>query len=559
MTDPVKVLLGSRRGYAVLRNPLLNKGSAFTPAERAALGLEGILPPQFNEMPLQAQRTYANIQHQSTPIDKYVALAALQDRNEHLFYRLMADHIEEFLPIVYTPTVGQATRDYSRVFQRSRGVWLTPGMQGGMSGALRQAADGRRVRLLVVTDNESILGIGDQGAGGIGISIGKLVLYTAAAGIHPAETLPVSLDVGTDNQALLDDPLYLGRRHPRLRGAQYDAVVDEFVRAVISEFPGALLQWEDFRKENALTIMNRYRKVLPSFNDDIQGTGAVALAGLIGSGRVSGRELGDERIIVFGAGAGGLGIVRQIRAGYAQRGFDDAQIRARIAVLDSRGLIVADNEIRDEYKRELAWSREQASAVGLGNAAQRSLADVVAQFKPTVLIGASGQAGSFPEELVKQVAAHVERPVIFPLSNPNDNSEARPEDIVRWTQGRGIVAAGSPFKPVEYGGVTRRIGQANNAFIFPGLGLGALIAQAREVTDDMISVAAATLAGCVTDAEVAEGLLFPSVTRLRDVARAVAVAVIKQALHEGVAMTAVPNPEAAVAANMWEPVYPVFA
>jgi malic enzyme len=559
MTDPVKVLLGSRRGYAVLRNPLLNKGSAFTPAERAALGLEGILPPQFNEMPLQAQRTYANIQHQSTPIDKYVALAALQDRNEHLFYRLMADHIEEFLPIVYTPTVGQATRDYSRVFQRSRGVWLTPGMQGGMSGALRQAADGRRVRLLVVTDNESILGIGDQGAGGIGISIGKLVLYTAAAGIHPAETLPVSLDVGTDNQALLDDPLYLGRRHPRLRGAQYDAVVDEFVRAVISEFPGALLQWEDFRKENALTIMNRYRKVLPSFNDDIQGTGAVALAGLIGSGRVSGRELGDERIIVFGAGAGGLGIARQIRAGYAQRGFDDAQIRARIAVLDSRGLIVADNEIRDEYKRELAWSREQASAVGLGNAAQRSLADVVAQFKPTVLIGASGQAGSFPEELVKQVAAHVERPVIFPLSNPNDNSEARPEDIVRWTQGRGIVAAGSPFKPVEYGGVTRRIGQANNAFIFPGLGLGALIAQAREVTDDMISVAAATLAGCVTDAEVAEGLLFPSVTRLRDVARAVAVAVIKQALHEGVAMTAVPNPEAAVAANMWEPVYPVFA
>ncbi|HEY6598840.1 MAG TPA: NAD-dependent malic enzyme [Pseudomonadales bacterium] len=559
MTDPIKALLGSRRGYAVLRNPLLNKGSAFTPAERAALGLEGILPPQFNDMPLQAQRTYANIQRQTTPIDKYVALAALQDRNEHLFYRLMADHIEEFLPIVYTPTVGQATRDYSRVFQRSRGVWLTPGMQGGMAAALRQAADGRRVRLLVATDNESILGIGDQGAGGIGISIGKLVLYTAAAGIHPAETLPVSLDVGTDNQALLDDPLYLGRRHPRLRGAQYDAVVDEFVRAVISEFPGALLQWEDFRKENALTIMNRYRKVLPSFNDDIQGTGAVALAGLIGSGRISGRELGDERIIVFGAGAGGLGIARQIRAGYAQRGFDDAQIRARIAVLDSRGLIVADNEIRDEYKRELAWSREQANAAGLGNAAQRSLAEVVAQFKPTVLIGASGQAGSFPEELIKQVTAHVERPVIFPLSNPNDNSEARPEDIVRWTQGRGIVAAGSPFKPVEYGGVTRRIGQANNAFIFPGLGLGALIAQAREVTDDMISVAAATLAGCVTDAEVAEGLLFPSVKRLRDVARAVAVAVIKQAMHEGVAMTTVADPEAAVAANMWEPVYPVFA
>ena len=559
MTQQIKALLGSRRGYAVLRNPLLNKGSAFTPAERLALGLEGILPPQFNDMALQAQRTYANIQRQTTPIDKYVALAALQDRNEHLFYRLMADHIEEFLPIIYTPTVGQATRDFSHVFQRSRGVWITQAMQGGVAAALRQAADGRRIRLIVATDNESILGIGDQGAGGIGISIGKLALYTAAAGIHPAETLPVSLDVGTDNQALLDDPLYLGRRHARLRGAQYDAVIDEFVRAVIAEFPGAVLQWEDFRKENALTIMNRYRKVLPSFNDDIQGTGAVALAGLLGSGRVSGRELGDERIVVFGAGAGGLGIARQIRAGYAQRGFDDAQIRARIAVLDSRGLIVADNEIRDEYKRELAWSSAQANGAGLGNADRRALADVVTHFKPTVLIGASGQAGSFPEDLIKRVAAQVERPVIFPLSNPNDNSEARPEDIVRWTQGRAIVAAGSPFQPVEYGGVRRRIGQANNAFIFPGLGLGALLAQAREVTDGMISVAAATLAGCVTDAEVAEGLLFPSVKRLREVARQVAIAVVQQATLEGVATTVIADPEAIVAANMWEPVYPVYA
>ncbi len=559
MTDPILKLLGNKRGYDVLRNPLLNKGSAFTPAERVKLGLEGILPPQFNDMAMQAQRSYEGIARHAAPIDKYVALAALQDRNEHLFYRVVRDHIEEFMPIIYTPTVGQATRDFSHVFQHSRGVWITPASRGHIATALRNAAGERRIRLMVVTDNESILGIGDQGAGGIGISIGKLSLYTAAAGVHPAETLPISIDVGTDNKALLDDPLYLGRRHPRQRGAEYDALIDEFVLAVKAEFPGAVLQWEDFRKENALTIMNKYRKVLPSFNDDIQGTGAVALAGLLGACRVIGHKLSDERIVVFGAGAGGLGIARQIRAGLLQLGLDDTAIRERIAVLDSRGLIVSDNEMRDAYKSELAWSQEQASRVGLGNAAQRSLTDVVDHFKPTVLIGASGQPGSFPEALIRRVAALVERPIIFPLSNPNDNTEARPEDIVRWTDGRAIVAAGSPFQPVAYGGELRKIGQANNAFIFPGLGLGALLAEVREVTDNMINVAAASLAGCLTEAEIAEGLLFPSVRRLRDVSRGVAIAVIKQAAIDGVATKTIANPEAVVDANMWEPEYPVYA
>lgn len=559
MTAQILKLLGNKRGYDVLRNPLLNKGSAFTPAERVKLGLDGILPPQFNDMAMQAQRTYAGIERQRAPIDKYVALAALQDRNEHLFYRVVRDHIEEFMPIIYTPTVGQATREFSHVFQHSRGLWITPASRGSIAAALRNAAGERRIRLMVVTDNESILGIGDQGAGGIGISIGKLSLYTAAAGVHPAETLPISIDVGTDNKALLDDPLYLGRRHPRLRGAEYDALIDEFVMAVKSEFPGALLQWEDFRKENALTIMNKYRKVLPSFNDDIQGTGAVALAGLLGACRVIGHKLSDERIVVFGAGAGGLGIARQIRAGLVQLGLDDAAIRERIAVLDSRGLIVSDNEMRDAYKKELAWSQEQASRVGLGNSAQRGLDDVVEHYKPTVLIGASGQPGSFPEQLIRRVAAQVERPIIFPLSNPNDNAEARPEDIIRWTDGRAIVAAGSPFQPVPYGGELRKIGQANNAFIFPGLGLGALLAEVREVTDNMINVAAGSLAGCLTEAEIAEGLLFPSVRRLRDVARGVAIAVIKQAAIDGVATKSITDPEAVVAANMWEPEYPAYA
>lgn len=559
MTAQILKLLGNKRGYEVLRNPLLNKGSAFTPAERVKLGLDGILPPQFNDMAMQAQRSYAGIERHRAPIDKYVALAALQDRNEHLFYRVVRDHIEEFMPIIYTPTVGQATREYSHVFQHSRGLWITPASRGSIATALRNAAGERRIRLMVVTDNESILGIGDQGAGGIGISIGKLSLYTAAAGVHPAETLPISIDVGTDNKALLDDPLYLGRRHPRLRGAEYDALIDEFVMAVKSEFPGALLQWEDFRKENALNIMNKYRKVLPSFNDDIQGTGAVALAGVLGACRLIGHKLSDERIVVFGAGAGGLGIARQIRAGLAQLGLDDTAIRERIAVLDSRGLIVSDNEMRDAYKSELAWSQEQARRVGLGNAGQRSLDDVVEHYKPTVLIGASGQPGSFPEQLIRRVAAQVERPIIFPLSNPNDNTEARPEDIIRWTDGRAIVAAGSPFQPVPYGGELRKIGQANNAFIFPGLGLGALLAEVREVTDNMINVAAASLAGCLTEAEIAEGLLFPSVRRLRDVARGVAIAVIKQAAIDGVATKTIADPEAVVAANMWEPEYPVYA
>ncbi len=559
MSDRILKMLGSKRGYEILRNPLLNKGSAFTPAERTALGLDGIVPPQYNDMSTQAQRTYANIQCQPTPIDKYVALAALQDRNEHLFYRLLQDHIEEFVPIIYTPTVGQATRDFSRVFQRARGLWIVPTMRGHIARVLRNAADGRHIRLMVVTDNESILGIGDQGAGGIGISIGKLSLYTAAGGIHPADTLPISLDVGTDNQMLLDDPLYLGCRHARLRGAEYDALVEEFVLAVKAEFPGAVLQWEDFRKENALKIMNRYREVVPSFNDDIQGTGAVALAGLLGACRVVGRALVDERIVVFGAGAGGLGIARQIRAGLLQQGLDDAAVRSRVAVLDSRGLIVADNEIRDAYKRELAWLPQQAQQAGLGNTAQRGLAEVIEHFRPTVLIGASGQSGSFSEALLRQMARQVERPIIFPLSNPTDNAEAWPVDIVKWTEGRALVAAGSPFAPVEYAGTSRRIGQANNAFIFPGLGLGALLAEARQVTDGMINVAAQALADCLTGAEIGEGALFPPVRRLRDVARHVAVAVIRQAVADGVASKVIADPNAAVAANMWEPRYTAFA
>jgi len=555
MIDPIRRLLGNRRGYDVVRDPLLNKGSAFTSAERAGLGLAGILPPQSQDMARQARRVYGGICRQPTPLDKYVALMALQDRNEHLFYRVLTDHLEEFLPIVYTPTVGEATHGFSHVFQRARGLWVTAEMRGRVAQALANAVRGREIRLMVVTDNESILGIGDQGAGGIAISIGKLSLYVAAAGIHPATTLPVSLDVGTDNQSLLDDPLYLGMRHPRLRGAEYEALVGEFVDAVKRVCPGALVQWEDFRKDNALAIMNRYRDIVPSFNDDIQGTGAIALAALLGAGRITGRALTDERFVVLGAGAGGLGIARQIRVGLEQAGLTREQATARIAVLDSRGLLVRDNEIRDAYKRELAWSHEDAQRIGLGSTDSRSLADVVDAFHPTVLIGASGHAGSFTEPLVRRLASHVERPVIFPLSNPTDNAEARPADLIRWTDGRALVAAGSPFAPVDYDGKRYRIAQGNNAFVFPGLGLGILLCGAQRVTDAMITAAVSGVTACLTDIEAADGQLLPGVNRLRDVARLVAVAVIEQAQRDGVATRAVPDPIGFVTASMWQPEY----
>jgi malic enzyme len=546
-----------KSGYQLVRDPLLNKGSAFTGAERAALGLEGILPPRHNDMDAQARRTYANVQRATTPIDKYVALAALQDRNEHLFYRLLHDHLREFMPIIYTPTVGQATQDFSRVFQRSRGVWITPAMRGRIRAVLRNAAAGRHIRLLVTTDNESILGIGDQGAGGIAISIGKLSLYTAAAGIHPAHTLPVSLDVGTDNEALLGDELYLGWREPRLRGAPYDELVAEFVTAVRDEFPGALLQWEDFRKDNALRILDRFRTVVPSFNDDIQGTGAIALAGVVTSGRITGRKLADERILVYGAGAAGLGITRALREGLKLAGVNEPE--RNVAVLDSKGLLVDDVPARDAYKRELAWPAALAAAMKLGDTQRRSLMDVISAYQPTVLIGASGRAGSFDETAIRAVATAIEHPVIFPLSNPTSNAEARPADIVAWTEGRAVVAAGSPFEPVTYAGRTIQVGQGNNAFIFPGLGLGALLCAAKEVTDTMIAAAARSLEGCVTQDELDSGLLYPSVARLRDAARVVAVAVIEQAVRDGSAVPMPGNLADVVAAAMWEPVYPDYA
>ncbi len=554
---PVKTQHTQLRGYALMREPLLNKGSAFTPDERTLLGLHGLLPPACNTQDQQASRVYDRLSTIADPLDRYRELASLQDRNEHLYYRILLDHLAELMPVVYTPTVGLATQRFSEVFQRGRGVWITPADRGHIRERLENAAAGRDIRLTVVTDNESILGIGDQGAGGMAISVGKLALYTAGAGIDPAATLPVSLDVGTNNKALLQNDRYLGWASERMTGEPYQALVEEFVEAFADLFPAALIQWEDLRKDNALSVLERYRHRVLSFNDDIQGTGAVALAGVLSALRVTGGSLVDQRIVIYGAGAAGLGIARQIKAALRREGVAEDDLHRCLATLDSRGLLTDERDYPDEYKAQLAWPVAFAREHDIED--DRSLEAVVAGYRPTVLIGTSGQAGAFHESLVREMASAVDAPVILPMSNPTANYEAVPADLLGWTDGRAMIATGSPFAPVEHAGRTVHIGQGNNVFLFPALGLGSLLAAAREVTDDMISRAAFALAEQVTDDELERGLLYPDVARLRDITAASAAAVCDEAFAGGVAQAERP-PDLAAAARqaMWTPDYPVF-
>ena len=540
------------RGLQLLNHPMYNRSTAFTRDERRELGLAGLLPDVVSSIEQQARRAYGNIARKTEPLERFIGLGALQDRNEHLFYKVLGEHLEEFLPVVYTPTVGQACQQYSRIFRRARGLWITPEHKGRMTEVLANAPY-EDVRLIVVTDNERILGLGDQGAGGMGIPVGKLALYVAAAGIHPAQTLPVSLDVGTDNQELLGDDLYIGWRQPRLRGEAYDAVVDEFVRAVKQRFPKALLQWEDFKQWNAFRLLERYRKELPSFNDDIQGTAAVAVAGIFAASRAAGRKLTDERLVIAGAGAAGVGIARLFQGALRREGLDGEALRPAVALLNSKGLVV---DASDEYRRDLAWTGDLAAAHGLG--AGSSLLDVVRAAKPTVLVGVSGAPGLFSEEVVRTMASQVERPVVFPLSNPTSSSEARPADVLAWTDGRALVATGSPFDPVDAGGRTVRIGQGNNAFVFPGVGLGVLVSEAREVTDGMFAVAADALAAQLPEEDLQAGSLFPRIAGLRAITARVAEAVVRQAVSEGVARNPPEDPAAAIAAAMWDPAYPAI-
>jgi malate dehydrogenase (oxaloacetate-decarboxylating) len=553
---PVPIAL---RGRALFNEPLLYKGSAFPAHERVALGIEGLLPPGIGSIERQVQLELEHIRRKQDPLEQYIGLAATHDRNETLFFRVLADHLEEFLPIVYTPTVGLACQRFSHILRRPRGVWVSPDDVGRVPDLLMNAARGE-VRLIVVTDNERILGLGDQGAGGMGIPIGKLALYTAAAGIHPAYTLPVSLDVGTDRRELLDDPLYLGWRHPRLRGAEYDDVVDAFIHGVELVFPRAIVQWEDFKQHNALRLLDRYRDRLPSFNDDIQGTSVIGVAGILAGIRATGTALRDHRFVLAGGGAAGIGIARLIEAALLEAGATPAEVRRSIAVLDSRGLIHRGRADLEADKLPVAWGPVELEGAGLPSDEHIDLERVVRAAHPTVLIGTTGQAGAFTEAIIRAMAASAPMPIVMPLSNPTANTEAHPADIMAWTDGRALVATGSPFDSVETERGLRTIGQANNVHAFPGIGLGAIVAEARRIPDIAFLRAAETLASRVSDECLAGGSLYPPVSELRSNTPFIAAAVVRALRDAGVGR---PIDDAdideAVAAAMWRPDYVAYA
>ncbi len=522
-------------GSDLLGRRLFTKDLAFSDEERIELGLRGLLPDRVLSIEEQVALEVEHIRRKTDDLEKYIGLAALQDRNATLFYRVMAEHLEEFLPIVYTPTVGRACQEFSHIVRRTRGVWITPADIGRIPAVLK-AAPFHDVRLIVVTDNERILGLGDQGAGGMAIPIGKLALYTAASGIHPAVTLPVSLDVGTDNVVLRNDPLYVGHAGPRLRGTEYDALVEAFVQGVEATWPGCLIQWEDFKGPNALRILDRYRDRFASFNDDIQGTAVVVLAAALAAMRHLGRTWADERIVIAGAGAAGIGIARLLRRSMADAGVTPDALSRAVVLVDSHGLVHAGRTDLDDAKQALAAPADAAHAAGLldGSPNPPSLEQVVAAIHPTILIGTTGVARRFTEDVIRGLATDV-RPIALPLSNPTVLCEADPADILRWTDGRALVATGSPFAPVATADGTREIAQANNVFVFPGLGLGSIVAEVRAVTDGMLLAAAQALAASVTDARLAGGTLLPPIADLRSIARRVAVAVATEARRAGVA------------------------
>ena len=540
------------RGHALLKDPILNKGSAFTSEERDAFGLHGLLPGNVNSMEDQLERARVQLDAAVDPLEKNRYLSGLQDRNETLFYRVLVEHLEETVPIVYTPVVAEACKGWSRFFRRARGVFVTPNDRGRIADVLR-ARPTHRPAVIVATDNERILGIGDQGAGGMGIPIGKLALYTAGAGIHPANTLPVSLDVGTNNEELLRDPLYLGVHRPRLRGDEYWALMDEFVDAVKEVFPESMLQWEDFGNKTSFRNLDRYRDRLASFNDDIEGTAATTMGGLLVAMRMLGTTWRDQRVVVAGAGSAGIGLARTLCAAMELSGLSGEEARSRVFLVDSKALVHTGRT--DLSDNKLAWAVDDARLAGWGTSDSPTLLDVVRNVRPTVLIGLSGQGGLFGKELVREAADGVERPVIMPMSNPTDCTEVMPADALDWTGGRALVATGSPFPPVDYGGELRHIGQANNMYVFPAMGLGSLAVHARRLTDGMFLAAASALADCVNDDRAATGSLFPPITEVRAVSRSLAIAVGEEARQEGVAREVDTPVDQLVDEMMWWPEY----
>ena len=519
-------------GIALLRLVLSNKGTAFTQEERERLGLEGLLPPQVNTLEQQVERVYRGFLREPDPLAKYQYLRALQERAEILFYALLESHLEEMLPIVYTPTVGQAVQQYSHIYQNPRGLSLSP-LNIDVADSAVANYPWNDVRMIVATDSSAILGLGDQGYGGLAIAIGKLALYTAGGGVSPFHTMPVKLDVGTDRMDLLNDDFYLGVRQRRLRGESYLKFLDKFVEVVRNRWPKAIIQWEDLSKDVAFTVLERYRAQLPSFNDDIQGTGAVALAGLLSACRRKGEALTDQRIVVFGAGAGGIGVAWAMGQGLMREGLSPQQARERIFVLDSKGLLV-EGRAMEPYKQPYAQPQECVAEWRIAGSVP-SLLEVIENAQTTVLLGLSGQTGAFNRPVVAAMNQNTTQPVIFPLSNPTSASEALPEDILIWSDGRALVATGSPFPDVNHDGRDYSIGQGNNAFIFPGLGFGAILAECKAVTDDMVLAAATALAEYTAAFHLDAGRVYPPIAELQEVSIRVGARVIEQALTEGVA------------------------
>ncbi|MDF0750741.1 NAD-dependent malic enzyme [Marinobacter sp. 71-i] len=537
-------------GPTLLEMPLLNKGSAFTQRERVDFNLIGLLPQNVETIEEQAERAYKQYQLCQTDLDRHITLRAIQDDNETLFYRLLENHLEEMLPIIYTPTVGEACEEFSNIYRNHRGLFVSWPDREHMDYLLRSATK-EKVKVIVVTDGERILGLGDQGIGGMGIPIGKLSLYTACGGISPANTLPIMLDVGTNNQALLDDPMYMGWRHKRIEQKEYDAFVAEFLAAVKRRWPNVLVQFEDFAQNNAMRLLKKYRDDACCFNDDIQGTASVCLATLLAACKTKNEQVSEQTIAFVGAGSAGCGIAEQVIVAMTNEGVSEPEARQRVYMIDRPGLLT--NDITGLQDFQLALAQDPSRVKDWSG---RQLIDVVKQAKPTVLIGVSGQRGLFSEEVIKALHAGCDRPLVMPLSNPTSKVEATPEEILTWTNGEALVAAGSPFKPVELKGKTYPIAQCNNAYIFPGIGLGVIAAGASRVTDTMLMAASDALAKQAPIVQQTGERLLPDLASIQEISRNIAFDVAKQAQEDGVALRSDDDTiRQTIERNFWRPRY----
>ena len=553
---PTKPIYISYAGPSLLETPLLNKGSAFSGRERLNFNLIGLLPPRYENIEEQVKRAYMQYKSFDEAINKHIYLRAVQDNNETLFYRLLNEHLVEMLPIIYTPTVGAACEHFSDIYRSARGIIASYEERQFMDEILHSVTKDR-IKVIVVTDGERVLGLGDQGVGGMGIAIGKLSIYTACGGISPAYTLPVALDVGTNNKTLLDDPYYIGMRHPRINKAEYDAFVDDFVNAAQKRWPGVLIQFEDFAQPNAMPILQRHREHVCCFNDDIQGTAAVTLGALLSACRKKGEALNEQKIVFVGSGSAGCGIAELIITAMVIEGLTDAQARARVFMVDRAGLLTQGTADLLDFQKRLAQPSSAVKEWKLTSGSDyANLMDVINNTQPSILIGVSGQPGLFTEEVIRQMLVGCSRPVILPLSNPSQHVEAHPQDVVTWTDGKAIVATGSPFEQIEHNGEDFEISQCNNSYIFPGVGLGVISCKAKLVSDEMLMVASTTLAELSPGQEDQSSAVLPPLTTLPQISRKIAFTVAKTAIAQDLARDMTDDELlASIERNFWSPVY----